>query len=1080
MNTRIFIRAFFLGIGIQQSMGQEPYTNDWIRYEQPYFKITVKQEGVYRISVDQLRKAGFPVASAPAEQLSLFYRGEEVAVRVAGVTNGKLTESSYVEFFSQANTGVQDSLVYRPYSARPPTTVSLYSDENAYFLTIVPNHKGKRIEEIGYQASAAAPEAFHLEREVKQYKEEWSFNNNNGLVPFLQQSYYEKGEGWTGKLIRRDSLAQVMIALTNRVASSSYPIQLTALLNGRYESFHLINVSVGQRTISTLDFFGFNHQSVNATVAENELNAGDMFALRMKSNLNNQYEFYSLTKYEVVYPQRFEMTDRASKYFYLLPNPANQSTVAIAGIPSSVTPIFYDVTQPMNPRVLESRWSNGRWQAVGLGTAQSRTLFVTTVVQSVESLKKVNFTPYPTEVDYVIVTHKTLENAAQAYADYRKSAEGGGHQVLVADIEQLYNQFNYGERGPLGIRNFLNYQLQSGKKAPYLLLIGNGVSFPDVLKTWQDRDFVPTFGYPGSDVLLSAGLGGVDPNTPAFRTGRISASTPQQVLEYLNKVKEFEKAPPALNTKTILHLSGGKSAEEIQQLKGILADLEPFVKKSSLGGKVEVYTKRTTEPVENLSIAEQVNKGVGMVTFMGHASPTVPDLNIGYASDPTTQLANKGRYPFMYFNGCGVGNVFYRYETLAADWLLTPEKGSIGVLSNSFWSYPSISAHYLKELYSAIFDQEATLGKPIGEILQKVSNTIATTKENEFDIANVHQLILLGDPAVVLFKINKPDYAVETKGMFVQSPKSFSQSDSVQVGVIITNAGKVDERLKSFTIKLSLTETNGTVSSRMFSVKAPTQKDTLFLSIKKNAGFSNIKVFLDATQQIEELNEQNNEAQLTLNWSLVEPLTRYPAYTTTDRVNPVMEVTVDGKVIQNGALVSSMPVFNVLLFDDNPLELDTNLVQLFLKACDSCPFKILTNGLFELKTLRNLAVQFRPGVLAAGKYELLVQARDVNGNGAGIPYRVQFRIEEVQERLNIVVAPNPSRGYARFIYELSGSVVEGVLTIYSEEGKKVKEVKFDAQLGENELYWTDPPASGTYIYRCRIGEKIATGKFIID
>ncbi len=1077
---RLLFLVFFLTAGIQQSIGQEPYTNDWIKYELPYFKISVRQEGVYRISVGQLHEAGFPVASALAEQLSLFYRGQEVAIRVSHTQNGQLTQSSYLEFYSQGNTGVQDSLVYRPNSARPPTTVSLYSDESAYFLTVIPNHKGQRMEEIGYQASAAAPEDFHLQRELKQYNDEWSFNNTNGLVPFLQQSYYEKGEGWTGKMIRRDSLAQVKIALTNRVASSSYPIQLTVLLNGRYESFHLINVSVGQRIFSTLDFFGFHHQAIKTTVSENELDAKDTFMLGMKSALNNPYEFYSLTKYEVVYPQRFAMEGQASKYFYLVPNPANQSTVAIEGIPLAVAPMVYDVTQPMNPRALEIQWTAGHWQTVVQGTAQARTLFVTTSAQSVETFKKVNFTPYSAEADYVIITHKALESAAQAYADYRKSVEGGSYRVLIADIEQLFNQFNYGERGPLGIRNFLNYQLQTGKKNRYALLIGNGVSFPDVLKTWQDRDFIPTFGYPGSDVLLSAGLGGVNQNTPAFRTGRISASTNEQVLAYLNKVKEFEKAPHTLNTKKILHLSGGKSAEEIQQLKGILGALEPLVEKSFLGGKVQVYTKRTTDPVENLSIAAQVNGGVGMITFMGHASPTLPDVNIGYASDPATQLANKGRYPFMYFNGCGVGNVFYRYETLAADWLLTPEKGSIGVLSNSFWSYPSISAHYLNELYSAMFDQEATLGKPIGEILQKVSNTIATTKENEFDIANVHQLILLGDPAVVLFKINKPDYAIEPKGLFVQSQKPFSRSDSVQVGVIITNVGKVDEQIKNFSVRLTLTETNGAVFTKTFLGKAPTHKDTLFWSIKKNAGFSNIKVFLDAAQQVEELSEQNNEAQLTLNWTQVEQLTRYPANTTADRLNPVMEVTIDGKVIQNGALVSSVPVFNVFLFDDNPLELDTTLVQLYLKACDACAFKLLTNGVYELKALQNLSVEFRPGVLAAGKYELLVQARDVNGNGVGIPYRIQFRIEEVQKRLNIIVAPNPSWGYARFVYESSEAAAEGVLMIFNEEGKRATELKFDAQLGENELYWTDPPAPGIYMYRCRIGEKTATGKFTIQ
>ncbi len=96
-----------------------------------------------------------------------------------------------------------------------------------------------------------------------------------------------------------------------------------------------------------------------------------------------------------------------------------------------------------------------------------------------------------------------------------------------------------------------------------------------------------------------------------------------------------------------------------------------------------------------------------MVTFMGHASPTVPDLNIGFATSPTSQLSNKGQYPFMYFNGCGVGNVFYRYETLATDWLMAADRGAIGVLSNSFWSYSTTSGRYLDALYKALFTEEA-------------------------------------------------------------------------------------------------------------------------------------------------------------------------------------------------------------------------------------------------------------------------------------------------------------------------------------------------------------------------------------
>ncbi len=1081
---RIFILAFFLGMGIQQSMGQGPYTNDWIRYELPYFKITVKQEGVYRIGVDQLREAGFPVAATPAEQLSLFYRGEEIAVRVAGVANGKLTDAGYIEFFTQGNIGVQDSLVYRPHSARPPTTFSLYSDESHYFLTIDPQRKGRRLEEIAYQPSNAPLEAFHLERQVKQYQDEWSFNNSNGLVPYLQQSYYEKGESWTGKAIRRDSLAQVNITLLNRVKTAAYPIQFKALVNGRFDVYHSIDFSLEKRRFAKLQFLGFDHLWVKTDIQENELRANDVFTLSMQSEIKDQFEQYSLTRYEIVYPQGFEMGGSNAKYFYLLPNPSNQSVVSVGGLNTTNPPVVYDVTQPLNPRLLEARLVGNRWQIAVSNTSQPRTLFVANAAQRVLSAKSVTLKPYAIGADFVIITHKALESAAQTFAEYRKSAAGGSYQVLIVDIEQLYDQFNYGERGPLSVRHFLNYQLKDGKKDKYLLLLGNGMSFPDKLKEWQDRDFIPTFGYPGSDVLLSAGLAGENINTPAFRTGRLSAATNQQVLAYLNKLKEFEKAPPTLSAKNILHLSGGKSTFEINDLKAVLQGLVPLAQNSYLGGAVQSIVKQTVEPVENVSIAKQVNEGVGLITFMGHASPTVPDLNIGYVSSPASQLSNKGKYPFMYFNGCGVGNVFYQYETLASDWLLTPDKGAIGVLSNSYWSYASISAHYLTALYSAMFGQENMLGKPIGEILQKVSNTIATSKDNAYDIANVHQLILLGDPAVVLFKINKPDFAISDKDIFLQSAsltQPIGQADSLRVGVIMRNVGKT-EPASTFNVQIRKTENNGAVSTLMYSIKTPARQDTVLLTFKKTAALKKLEVFLDAGRQISELDEGNNEAQLVLDWSEVEKNTSYPVAIQPDRLNPTMEVTVDGRAIPNEAVVSPTPTILVTLRDENPLMLDTTLIQMYLKSCESCVFQpINANKIgFKLTDSYTLQAQYKSGSPAPGRYELLVLGKDAKGNTVGAPYLISFVIEGESRPFSVIVSPNPTSFYAKFIYTLSEEPTsKGVLKIYSNSGQLVGDLTFTSHLGENEFYWqvTQPP--GIYLYRLTVGKETMSGKLVI-
>jgi hypothetical protein len=69
--------------------------------------------------------------------------------------------------------------------------------------------------------------------------------------------------------------------------------------------------------------------------------------------------------------------------------------------------------------------------------------------------------------DYLIITHPSLQQAAQQYAQYRQT---GGYPILykplVVDVEGLYEQFSFGIRNnPLAIEQFLSY-LQKNQVLP--------------------------------------------------------------------------------------------------------------------------------------------------------------------------------------------------------------------------------------------------------------------------------------------------------------------------------------------------------------------------------------------------------------------------------------------------------------------------------------------------------------------------------------------------------------------------------------------------------------------------------------
>ena len=67
----------------------QQYNNEWIRYNQTYYKFKVGKDGVYRISKSTLEQAG--LGSVPVESLELWRNGELVPV-YPSVNSGILPE----------------------------------------------------------------------------------------------------------------------------------------------------------------------------------------------------------------------------------------------------------------------------------------------------------------------------------------------------------------------------------------------------------------------------------------------------------------------------------------------------------------------------------------------------------------------------------------------------------------------------------------------------------------------------------------------------------------------------------------------------------------------------------------------------------------------------------------------------------------------------------------------------------------------------------------------------------------------------------------------------------------------------
>lgn len=1052
---------------------QRQFGNEWMQTGQKYLKVSVNQPGIYRLGFDDIKAADPSFLQTNPANWQLFFRGEPVAIRIVGQQDGVFNAQDYVEFYGEGNDGSQDSLLYRPRQRLHPYQ-TLFSDKSAYFLTNSPTVAGKRMPELNLPAQGLSPVAFHVEETVQAFTTEYTFNNLKSLEPYLQQSYFEPGEGWSGRLLTTDSVGVVQVKLAGR-AAVNWPVTLEGMVNGRDNSFHQIQVQIDANTttpISSIFCPGFTSQTFQ-TIIKPETIQNEQLTVRFKSEKSAYTNNFSITYVKVLYPQAVDMAGQRSKVFHLPPSARLTALMAVKNAPA--TAIAYDITDKANCRYLVAQVADNQINVVVNEAAQNRSVLLTDQFQKPLAIQAIRSLPaIPKSTDYLIITHASLRQSAAAYAAYRASVGGGGYQPFIIEADSLYDSFNYGERSPLALRRFANFML-ANTAVKNMLLIGRANSYPYSVKTATD-DLVPTIGYPGSDILLTAGLGGYPINTQAIPTGRLNVTTNEQVLTYLEKIKQIEESTPnGLWRKHIVHISGGKSAPEAEGLRGALSDIGSIYTNGILGGQISSFSKTTTDEVEKINIAPLVNDGVSLITFFGHAGPSVTDMNFGFASPPENGFRNQ-YYPLMVFNGCGVGEIFSRFNTMSTDWLLAPKKGAGIVLAHTYWSFQQPTTRYLTKLYGYLYADATTLGKPFGKVQQQINAALDGEGVSGYDISVMLQMLLQGDPALSLYPLPNPDFSVEQKGLYIQSNvvgSSLKNSDSVRVVIPLANLGKF---VPGQSVAVSVTKTiNGTATGNALRFNAFRYRDTLSYTMVKDERLQKIDVTIDPDNQVVELDKANNKATLVIDWTQAQGSTSYPLNALPDRVSPEVNVFVDGRIRENQAMVGVNPRVEIYLLDENPLSTkDTAAVDVYLKSCETCTPQKLSAALFSVSAVSSNQIQVTTNLSLkeGGSYQLIVFGKDAAGNRTQPPYVLDISVVGADQAVSFITYPNPASTYVKFELTLNRKELptESRLLIYNQLGQRVFDDTMPISIGKSSFLWqgTTP---GTYPYSLQLTYK---------
>ncbi|MBL7858780.1 MAG: hypothetical protein JNM57_13915 [Cyclobacteriaceae bacterium] len=851
--------------------------HEWINYNQEYYKIPVAKNGLYKVRYTDLQQAGVPVNTVNPQTFQLFHRGVEQAIYVEGEGDAQFNPADFIEFYGRKNDGTLDAELYQPATVQPHTFYNLYNDTTSYFLTFHAQ-AGKRMPTFSEANSSGIPkESSHQEEILVILKEQYATGFTTSDV---QHAFFDQGEGWTGIQITQNQFRDYLLTdLVKGVPSDGLP-QLKILLVGRWSVSHQAEIYVGPDA-SSLRLLGNApaFSSYQTTTFSHSFNWTDIAAdgkLTVRIRATGANDRLSASYIQVNFPQRVDASGLSEKLFVVNESPAEKSYIEIEN-PSPGMRLF-DVTDPANVITIGTSGTT-TLHALVQSAAVPRKLFATSMVLTT-SIKRVTFRQIiPSQHNFIIISNRLLmkpasgySNPVKAYAEYRASAEGGGYDTLVVEMQLLFNQFNYGETSPLAIYHFMKF-LAASHIPDYLFLIGKGLSVnygyyrnPAGFTTY--KDFVPSAGMPAADMLFTAGLGSTT-YEPAVPTGRIPATTPVQVAAYLNKVKETESM--AFNTlwrKDILHLSGGIELGEPEYFRQILGSFQTVAEDYHLGGSVTPIAKQSREILQDIDVSKQVNAGLNLITFFGHSSAGTLDFDIGFVSNPVLGYNNKGKYPMFLINGCNAGSFFLNGQIWGEDWINAENKGAVGFIAHTYFGLVGTLQKYSDVFYRVGYGDSTYIQKGIGDIQKEVARQyMSTSAPSIVNVTQVQQMLLLGDPAVKLFGAKKPDYDITGDNLSIESFNGLpvtALSDSFALKMIVRNFGQAKEGNFRIEVKRTFNDNSVVIYDSLF---APVlYSDTIRFIIRKerNPGYGNniLTVTIDPDGIIPELTKANNTASV--------------------------------------------------------------------------------------------------------------------------------------------------------------------------------------------------------------------------
>jgi hypothetical protein len=624
----------------------------------PAVKISIQEEGWYQISQQQLVAAGLNPTANPAT-LQLFLNGTEVPIQVIG------SYPSYTVEFYGLGVDTQSTNI------------------NVYWLV------------WGYQTGQRIPT---IPQNVVQTTAPSNFSYT---VQLVERTVYFPGaldgamEDFFGDpIIGNDGPTPELLQVTGLDQTSNLSGSLQVAIQGVTALPHMVLISLNGTEVGECGFSGITEGTVSLTVPRALILPGannvSLTAIAGDNDIN------LLDHINLTYPHTYTAAGNALNFTV----PGNQR-VMVGGFTNANVRVI-DVTNPGSVSQL-----SGTVQQVGSAFAVTvsdpspgtRTLYAFTNDQAMSPVSIVanqpsNWGQAGHGADMVIITNSIFVSQMSPLVSLKTSQ---GLRVSVIDVNDLYDEFNFGQKDPQAVKSFLTYTQSNWFPAPRFVLMAGKASYdPKNYLGYGFFDLVPTELINTQTSQAASDDWFVDFNNdglPDLAIGRMPARNTQEMPLMIQKTLEYQSAPPRGGALMVSDVS-----DDFDFL-GATLQMEAYLP----AGLTPTLVDRGSNPNAEAALLGGINQGQKLVNYAGHASVNLWRGNFLTDSSALT-LTNGQSLPFFVMMTCLTGAFDDpSLDSLSESLMNAPQGGAAFVWASSAITQPASQGIINKELFLLLF-----------------------------------------------------------------------------------------------------------------------------------------------------------------------------------------------------------------------------------------------------------------------------------------------------------------------------------------------------------------------------------------